>query len=98
MSSLDDARIASGWKDEGDELFEKGDFEGSIGCYDNALELFPRDSDLWNVKGLALSELGRYEEAVKSYDMALEHYPRDAIVWNNKGLALDGAGTSISRP
>jgi hypothetical protein len=37
MSSLDDARTASGWKDEGDELFEKGDFEGAIWCYDKAL-------------------------------------------------------------
>ena len=41
--TLPDARIASGWKDEGDELFEKGDFEGSIKCYDRVLELFPRD-------------------------------------------------------
>jgi hypothetical protein len=30
MSHSDDARIAIGWKDVGDELFEKGDFEGSI--------------------------------------------------------------------
>jgi hypothetical protein len=37
--TLPDARIASGWKDEGDELFEKGDFEGAIRCYDQVLEL-----------------------------------------------------------
>ena len=90
-----DARIASGWKNKGDELFEKGDFEGAIGCYDKALEIFPRDPDLWNKRGLALNELRRYEEAIKSYDKALEHYPRETIVWNNKGVALDNAGNHI---
>jgi tetratricopeptide (TPR) repeat protein len=64
MSHSDDARIAIGWMDEGDEPFEKGDFEGSIECYHKALTLFPRDPDLWNVKGLALSEMKRYEEAI----------------------------------
>jgi Flp pilus assembly protein TadD len=84
MSLSLDASIASVWK--GDELFEKGDFEGAIGCYDKALEIFPRDPDLWNERGLALNELRRYEEAIKSYNTALGHYPRETIVWNNKGV------------
>jgi tetratricopeptide (TPR) repeat protein len=43
MSHSDDARVAWGWKEEGDELFERGDFEGAIEYYSKALELFPRD-------------------------------------------------------
>lgn len=39
MSHSDDARIAWGWTEEGDELFEKGDFEGAIKCYDQVLVL-----------------------------------------------------------
>ena len=95
MTHSDDARIAWGRKEEGDELFEKGDFEGAIECYSKALELFPRDPDLWNIKGLALSELKRYDEAIKSYDVALEHYPRETIVWINKGVTLNNAGKQI---
>jgi len=89
---MSDARIASDWKDEADDLFKKGDFEGAISFYDKALELFPRDPDLWNESGLALSELRRYEEAVKSYNAALKHYPREAFIRNNKGLSLDNVG------
>ncbi len=92
MSDSDDARVAWGRKEEGDKLFEKGDFEGAIECYSKALELFSRDPDLWNIKGLALSELKRYDEAIKSYDAALEHNPRETVVWNNKGVALDNEG------
>ena len=69
MAHSDDARIAWGRKEEGDELFERGDFEGAIECYDKALELFPRDPEIWNIKGLALSKLKRYDEAIKSYDI-----------------------------
>ena len=64
MSHSDDARIAWGWKEDGDDLFERGNFEEAIECYNKALELFPRDPDLWNVKGLALSKLERYDEAI----------------------------------
>ena len=95
MSLSSDARIAWGLKEEGDELFARGDFGGAIECYTKALGLFPRDPDLWNVKGLALSKLKRYDEAIKSYDVALEHYPRETVVWNNKGVALDNAGKHI---
>ena len=65
MSRSDDAKVAWGWKEEGNELFESGDFEGAIEYYNKALDLFPRDPDLWNAKGLALSELKRYDEAIK---------------------------------
>ena len=93
--TLPDARIASGWKDEGDELFEKGDFEGAVRCYDQVLELFPRDPEIWTLKGLALSELKRYDEAIKSYDTALAYYPRETYVWINKGVALNKVGKQI---
>jgi tetratricopeptide (TPR) repeat protein len=95
MSDSDDVRVAWGRKEEGDKLFEKGDFEGAIDCYSKALELYPRDPDLWNVKGMALSKLKRYDEAIKCYDIALEHYPRETIVWINKGVALNNAGKQI---
>ena len=51
MSHSDDTRIAWGWMEEGDELFEKGDFERAIRCYDQVLVLFPRDPEILNRPG-----------------------------------------------
>jgi len=73
--------FAWGRKEEGDELFKKGDFEGAIESYSKALDCFHETPRSLEHKGLALSELKRYDEAIKSYDVALEHYPRETIVW-----------------
>lgn len=94
VMTLPDARMASDWEDEGDELFEKRDFEGAVECYDKVLELFPRDPEIWTQKGLALSELKRYD-AIKSYDTALAYYPREIYVWVNKGVTLNKVGKQI---
>ncbi|MDH7509406.1 MAG: tetratricopeptide repeat protein, partial [Methanomassiliicoccales archaeon] len=83
--SSSDARIAYGWMEEGDALFEKNDLEGAIEYYNKAFKLFPRDPNLLNRRGLAFAKLGRYEEAIKSYDAAIEHYPRDVTLWGNRG-------------
>jgi tetratricopeptide (TPR) repeat protein len=95
MSHSDDARIASGWRDDGDELFKNRNFEKAVDCYNKDLELFPRDPDLWNRRGLVLEEQGRYEEAIKSYDRAIEYYLKEAMLWNNKGIALGNMGKHL---
>ena len=86
---LPDAKVASDWQNKGDEFFDNRDFEGAIRCYDQVLEMFPRDPEIWNRKGLALTKLKRYDEAIECYDTALARYPKEIYLWKNKGAALN---------
>src|SRR5688572_24538975 len=50
--------------EEGIELYEKGDYEGSIIKYDAALQIKPGHEVAMYEKSLSFSRLKRYEEAV----------------------------------
>ncbi|MEW6619491.1 MAG: serine/threonine-protein kinase, partial [bacterium] len=77
---------------KGTALLNLGRSQEAISCYDEALEINPKDAEVWNNKGVTLKNLGRYQEAISCYDEALEIDPRDAETWNNKGTALDNLG------
>jgi tetratricopeptide (TPR) repeat protein len=82
------ALIAANWNWKGFILGELGRYEEALKCFDEALEINYKDSNVWNNKGSALYQLGRYEEAIICYDEALEINTKDGNIWNNKGLAL----------
>ena len=60
---------------------------------DEALDIDPRVSTLWNLKGVLLKKLRRHDEAVDAYARAKELEPKKAAAWANLGqinaLALD---------
>jgi len=63
----------------------------ALECYEKALEVDPRNPELWNARGNLLSELGRMDDAIESYNRALEFALEDergAHVWNRKGNAF----------
>jgi len=45
--------------------------QGTIACYDRALEINPRDAMAWNNKGIAEEMLNRTQEAISSYKNCL---------------------------
>jgi tetratricopeptide (TPR) repeat protein len=60
----------------------------AITCYDNSMEIDPKDGSTSNNKGVSLSNLNRYEEALTCFDKAIEIDPKYAYAWNNKGYSL----------
>lgn len=66
----------------------RGDRERSVGFFDHALAIEPKDWVCHANLGVALRGLGRQAEAVAAYDSALAIKPDAAVVWNNRGNAL----------
>ncbi len=50
-----------------------------------ALELYPRDVELWNIRGVALRRLQRFDEALAALDRAGKLDPKHRGVLNNRG-------------
>ena len=51
------------WKKEGNEFFNKGEYEEAIKCYTYAVELNPEFIEAWNNLGLSLLKIGKIQEA-----------------------------------
>jgi len=64
------------------------EYAKALDCYDNAIELDPKDAAAWNNKGSSLYNLGRYEKALGCYDKAIELDPRTAIPRFNRSEAF----------
>lgn len=62
---------------KGHASLSSGDFEESLGYFEQALLLNQDDPDLWNFKAIALRSLGRYEEALECFNKSLKLDPRD---------------------
>jgi tetratricopeptide (TPR) repeat protein len=62
---------------KGRAFLESGNFDASLGCFEQALLLNQNDPELWNFKAVALRSLGRYEEALECFNKSLEIDPRD---------------------
>ncbi|MEG3057262.1 MAG: tetratricopeptide repeat protein [Methanoculleus sp.] len=54
------AEYASAWNNKGTALANLGRYDEAIRCYDRALEIDPKDADVWKV----IDNLGRYDEAM----------------------------------
>lgn len=81
-------KTAKEWFDEGHALASLKRYEEAIGCYDNAIEVDPKDAIAWHGKGYAFARLKRYEDAIRSYDKSIginSGFGAD-VVWNDKGL------------
>ena len=83
---------ASEWVDKGCALRKEGKCDEALECYEQALELNPRDGKVWRFKAEALAMRFRYEESVQSCEKALEINPSDAEAWFFKSFALEMLG------
>lgn len=54
-----------------------------------AVELFPKDPDLWNLRGVALRRLARLAESLEALNRAGKLDPKNRSVLNNKGNVLN---------
>lgn len=80
---------------EGIELHDKGDFEGAIRKYDEALKIDASDFDANYEKSLSMMYAKKYDECISLSKQMLERFrdhPSLRQVYSNLGSALDDAG------
>lgn len=76
---------------------KKGDLDGALADFSQAIELNPQDSTAYNNRGLAQMAKGDLDSALADYDRALQISPRNFQIRTSRGIArqrngdLDGA-------
>ena len=72
---------------QGDESFEKKQYNPAINHYNQALKLNSKDADTYYKRGLAHYHLGSYEEAIADYTQVIQINPYYGKVYTKLGLA-----------
>ena len=76
----------------GNVLLCRGNLDGAIAHYMEALRFKPDHAEVRNNLGMALMYRGRFEEAMNQYLEALRIKPNQAKVYNNMGVLLAKQG------
>ena len=82
------------WRGKAIALQEMGKLPEAIEANRMAIELNPRELDIWSTQGFLFAELGRYNESIESYDMAIQTEPDKVSDWIGRADALDSIGRS----
>ncbi|BAZ21868.1 TPR repeat-containing protein [Kalymmatonema gypsitolerans NIES-4073] len=72
---------------QGDESFEKKQYNAAINHYNQALKLNSKDADTYYKRGLAYYHLGNYEKAIADYTQVIQINPYYGKVYTKLGLA-----------
>ena len=81
-------RTKEEWLDEGNRLYNSGNFQEALVAFENAIQIDPTFADGYEGKTSALCALGRYQEALTSVETALHLDPNYAASYNDKGNIL----------
>lgn len=65
-------------------------FDKALNCFNNAIELEPKNRYGWQSKGFMLCNMNRWQEAALCFDRMIELDPRNPEPWAWKGDALLG--------
>jgi|GEM_PF-1883150 len=88
---------------QGKSKYYKGDYDGAIANYDEAIKLNSEYATAYNNRGLAKHKSGDHKGAITDYNKAIELQPRYVIAYNNRGVAkydegdYDGAVTDYDK-
>ena len=52
---------SGGWLEKGLALYNSGNYEEALNCYNNALELEPSFEEAWYRKGMVIGALGDFQ-------------------------------------
>ena len=77
---------------QGEEKYEKGDYQGAIAAYTQAIALNPNYAEAYNGRGNARYALGDNKGAVADYSEALRINPNFAAAYQNRGVARRDSG------
>ncbi|MEM2963319.1 MAG: tetratricopeptide repeat protein [Candidatus Anstonellales archaeon] len=70
---------------KGNLLYEKGEYEKAIECYNMAIILNPAFSEAYFNRGLCYYNLKNFDKAIQDYTKAAELDPKNAVIYNNRG-------------
>ena len=77
---------------QGGDKSQKGDYQGAIAAYSQALVLNPNYAEAYNNRGITRSDLGDKKGAIADYNEALRINPNSAEAYYNRGNARFNLG------
>ena len=97
IAKIANSDLAVGTKAEdffirGEDKYQKGDYQGAIAAYTQAIALNPKYAPAYNNRGIARSKLGDNKGAVADYNQALQINPNYAKAYYNRGNARSDLG------
>ena len=83
IMTKDKVILANQKNDKALKLCGKNDYEGAIKLYDEAIQINPYASYMYNNRGGCYQILKQYEKAIQDYSKAIELNPND--IWSYRG-------------
>jgi Flp pilus assembly protein TadD len=80
--------VVDHWIELGNALAKGGQHEEAVKALNKAIELNPKDSEIWNNRGIILFVLKRNKDAILSFEKATSLDPRNAEAWYNRGMVF----------
>jgi tetratricopeptide (TPR) repeat protein len=77
---------------QGHEKYEKGDYQGAVAAFTQAIMLNPNDAQAYYNRGIARSSLGDKQGEIADYNQALRINPNYAKAYYNRGVARSDLG------
>jgi tetratricopeptide (TPR) repeat protein len=77
---------------QGGDKYQKGDYQGAVAAYNQAIQLNPNYAEAYNNRGNARDELGDKQGAIADFNEALRINPNDAYAYYNRGLTRSELG------
>ncbi|WP_293128288.1 tetratricopeptide repeat protein [Microcoleus sp. bin38.metabat.b11b12b14.051] len=77
---------------QGEDKYQKGDYQGAIAAFDRAIQLNPNYAPAYSNRGLARHKLGDKQGAIQDYNQALNINPNLAVAYSNRGAARSDLG------
>ncbi|TFJ88358.1 hypothetical protein NSK_000707 [Nannochloropsis salina CCMP1776] len=85
-------KTAAQWKDEGNELYKKGDYRAAIDAYSLAIAMSPDEASFYGNRAAAHMMILAYEAAIDDCNKALALSPNMIKAYFRKGKALATLG------
>jgi serine/threonine protein kinase/tetratricopeptide (TPR) repeat protein len=84
--------LASGWSDAGRFHFQRGEWDKTVACYSQVVELGKATAEVWNRRGVAYHRLGQHDKAVDDTSQAIALNPGDVYARSCRGNAYAELG------